>query len=227
MKIFQIYFDESQAANLEPTYTPVFNVDCTVFFENEVIRGLIESKLHIGHDYFGVVSYKLKQKLAYIKDNWKNNKNIANQSTTEFTPELFEKELYKHTPDVMSFQRHMPHDPISVATKFHPRFMEFWQRIIMEIGYDWKPEIYQDPIYCNYFVARSEIYEEFVKDMLIPAMDFMKTMPALYENSHYPHPLPENLHSKFNVQHWPYHPFICERMFTFFVHIRKLKCLHY
>lgn len=227
MKVFQIYFDESQIGHLEPGYIPFYNPDCSIFFESEVQKTLIEAKEHLGTDYFGVVSYKLKSKLAYIKDNWKNNKNIANQSTAEFTPELFEEELMKAKPDIMSFQRHMPHDPISVATKFHPRFMEFWQRVILEIGYDWKPEVYQDPVYCNYFVAKPEIYEEFVKEMLIPAMDFMLTMPALFENSRYPHPLPKNLQEKFNVPHWTYHPFICERLISFFIHIRKLKCVHY
>jgi hypothetical protein len=39
MKVYQIYFDESHLSRLD--YEPYFNPECSLFFENEVIKDLI------------------------------------------------------------------------------------------------------------------------------------------------------------------------------------------
>lgn len=226
LKVYQIYFKEEQKQLLD--YQPYYNQDCTVFFENSIIAKLIEDGKHIGHEYFGVVSYKLREKIGSVmKERWKSLQNIANHSNQEFTPEFFEELLLKHKPDVMSFQRHLPHDPISLADKFHPNFSGYFRKIMGEIGYDWKPQAFKDILYCNYFVAKSHWYEAYVKEMLIPAMEVMESMPELMGNSGYPHKLPEDLKMKFGIDHYPYHPFLCERMMSYYVWLNKLECLHY
>lgn len=229
MKVYQIYFDPSQLHKMEKEYQPIFNRHCTVYFESQVIHDLIiNTQSHKKHDYFGVVSYKLRDKLGYMKDNWKNNKNIANTSVQEFTPQKYQDELYKHLSDAMSFQRHSPHDTVSVANGFHPGFKKYWEHIMKEIGYNWIPESYENVFYCNFFTAKSEIYERYVKEMLAPAMKVMDGMPELLKDSGYrSNPLPDALKKSFGIEHWPYHAFLCERMFTYFAHIHKLKCLHY
>ncbi len=227
MKVYQIYFDPSQIDQLEPGYDPYFNEVCTVFFESQVIRDLITKNAHMGTEYFGVVSYKIRQKLGYMKENWKNNKNIANTSVREFSPELFESLVDEHKPDAMSFQRHAPHDPIIVADRFHPGFRKHWENIMTQIGYKWEPVRIENIFYCQYFVAKEAIYEHFVKTMLGPAMDVMVNMPELFDNSNYPRPFPENLRKQFGISYWPFHPFLCERMFSYYAHIHNLKCLHY
>lgn len=227
MKVYQIYFKEEQFPTLEKEFRPYLNLDCTVFFESSVIRELIEEGKHKNSYYFGVVSYQLRQKLGFTKDNWKNNKNIANVSTQDFTVAQFTEQLYNGQPDAMSFQRHVPHDCIIVADGFHPGFKDHWIKIMKAIGYNWTPTEFQDVFYCNYFVARSDIYERYVREMLAPAMDVMLTMPELMNPCRYTKPLPEALQQKFGFAHWPFHAFIAERMFTYFAHIHNLKCLHY
>lgn len=226
LKVYQIYFNESQ--QLEPEYIPYKNENCTVFFENSVIVDLINEGANLNSAYFGVVSYKLREKIGSVmKERWANIPNIANHSVKEFTPDLFETELSKHLPDVMSFQRHLPHDPISVAERFHPGFTKHFKTIMNEIGYDWNPTHFENVFYCNFFVAKSDIYDRYVKDMLKPAMEVMKSRVSVFENSHYPERLPDNLRQKFGISHYPFHPFLCERMFSYFAHLNKLKCLHY
>lgn len=230
--VYQIYFQEKQLEKLKvefPDYIPYLNAECSVFFESAVIRDLIQNKAaQFGSDYFAVVSYKLKEKLGYtMKEKWKSIPNIANHSTVEFTPEGFEMELKKHRPDVMSFQRHPPHDPVMFANSFHPNFSNYFKKIMSDIGYSWAPTRFDDVFYCNFFAARSEIYADFVNKMLAPAMDVMKRMPELMENSRYPSILPGNLIERFGIAHYPYHPFLCERMFSFYVHINNLKSMHY
>jgi hypothetical protein len=227
MKVFQIYFDPSQIEQLEPGYIPHFNQTCTKYFESQVIHDLVKQGEHKDIDYFGVVSYKLRQKLGYMKENWKNNKNIANTSVNEFTPEQFEEELLKHKPDAMSFQRHAPHDPVLVAEHFHPGFQKYWAYIMDKIGYRWIPTRFEDIFYCNYFVATPYWYERYVKEMLAPAMEVMYGMPELDSDCRYPRPFPEHLKGKLGVDHWTFHAFICERFFSYFAHLHKLNCKHY
>lgn len=227
MRIFQVYFKDEHLPKLEPEYLPFNNQNCTIFFESEVIRYLILNQYHLGSDYFGVVSYQLKDKLGYMKDNWKNHPKIANHSTNEFTPELFQKEVYRLQPDAMSFQRHIGHDTIGTAEGFHPGFTKMWAHIMGKIGYNWKSEVYKDVFYCNYFVAKTEIYEKYVKEMLNPAIVVMGGMSELWKPCSYPKPFPEHLHEPLGVKHWTYHTFLCERMFTYFAHIHNLNCWHY
>lgn len=227
MRVFQIYFKPEQVTQLEPEFIPYFNVTCTPFFESKVIEQLVLNNEHIGSDYFGVVSYKLRQKLGYMKENWKNNKNIANISVQEFSVKQFREELYKHKPDVMSFQRHAPHDTVLVANGFHPGFRKYWEEIMQKIGYKWEPTFLENVFYCSYYVAKTEIYERFVKEMLSPAIKVMEEMPELWNNSHYPEALPENLQSSFGIKHYPMHPFLCERMMSWYAHLHKLECKHY
>jgi hypothetical protein len=225
MRVYQIIFREDQISKLD--YLHVYNPDCTVFFENTIIRNLINQNLHLESDYFGVVSHKLREKIGITKDNWKNCKNIAKTSVKDFTPEQFQEELYKHRPDAMSFQRHIPHDPVTFANNFHPKFSKYFKEIMEKAGYKWEPTRFENIFYCNYFVAKSEIYEKYVKEMLAPCMDVMEGMPELMENSHYSEKLREDLKIKFGIKHYPYHPFLCERMFSYFAHLHNLKCLHY
>lgn len=227
MRVFQIYFKPEQIAQLEPEFIPHFNETCTPFFESKVIEQLVLNNEHLGSDYFGVVAYKLREKLGFMKENWKNNKNIANTSVQEFSVKQFRDELYKHKPDVMSFQRHSPHDTVLVANGFHPGFRKHWEFIMEKIGYKWEPTRFENVGYCNYHVMKTEWYERYVKEMLSPAMNVMEEMPELWANSHYPQALPEHLQSLFGIKHYPMHPFLTERMPSYFWHIHNLQCKHY
>lgn len=222
LKIYQIYFDDTQLRQVE--YIPFKNTDCTVFFENTVMKHLIEHGAHRDSQYFGVVSYCLRSKLTLTK-RWRSN--IGNVSGTEFSPVLFERALWLEKPDVMSFQRHNSHDNVTFANNFHPNFSKFFAEIMQKIGYNWSPTVFKSVVYCNFFVAKSEIYERFVREMLIPAMKVMEEMPELMGNSKYPKPLRPELQAKFGVDHYPYHTFLCERMFSYFAHMNNLKCINY
>ncbi len=135
LKVYQIYFEEAQRTNLEQTYVPFFNSDCTPYFENSVIKKLIEDGAHKDAQYFGVVSYQLRNKINTTRTTWRNIKNIANVSENIFSATHFEQLLQKELPDVMSFQRHLPHDPVSFANQFHPNFSKYFAEIMQRIGY--------------------------------------------------------------------------------------------
>ena len=144
MKVFQIYFDDSQQAGLD--YIPYRNDDCTVYFENSVIKNLVESGAHEGCDYFGVVSYRLRAKLAWTRSHWRHSA-IWNVSNRTFTPGDFEAELLRRAPDAMSFQQHIPHDPVTLANHFHQNFSDYFARVMAAIGYPWRPTVFDDIFY--------------------------------------------------------------------------------
>jgi hypothetical protein len=126
----------------------------------------------------------------------------------------------------MSFQRHPPHDPVTLGSWYHPNFADYFQRIMAAIGYSWTPAGVADIFYFNYFVARADIYKRYVDEMLSPAMAVMDGMPELMQDARYA-PLPEPLRTQFGISFYPYHPFLCERFFSFFAHVHRLKCAHY
>jgi hypothetical protein len=225
MRIYQIYFEDSQRAGLE--YVPYRNDDCGVYFESGVIAKLVGEGAHLACDYFGVVSHQLRSKVAYTRDAWKHRGVIANVSTRTFSPADFEQEVTRRAPDAMSFLTHVPHDPVTHADGFHPGFSELFRGIMKAIGHDWTPTAFRHVFYFNYFVARPEIYERYVREMLAPAMAAMDQMPELMRNSGYPHPLPDALRARFGVPHYPYHPFLCERFFSYFAHLHNLDCEGY
>src|SRR6202012_3547872 len=121
-----------------------------VFFESEVIKNMILAGAHKESEYFCVVSYKLREKIgAVMKDQWNRLPNITNHSVKHFTPQVFEEILQTSRPDGMSFQRHIGHDPISLADKFHPGFSKMFTVIMAAVGYDYKPTFFKDIFYCN------------------------------------------------------------------------------
>lgn len=225
LKVFQIYFNDAQAPLLD--FTPYKNENCTVYFENSVIADLILKNAHVDSEYFGVVSYKLREKMGVARKEWKAASGLASTSEREFSVEDFTTELALHMPDCMSFQHHPSADTIATAEHFHPGFAEHFKHILLSIGYVWEPTVFENVFYCNYFVAKSDVYENYVKTMLVPAMKVMSSMPGLMRNSGYGSVLPDNLKAKFGVDHYPFHAFLCERLFSYYAHINKLRCLHY
>jgi hypothetical protein len=224
VKVFQIYFEDGQAAGLD--YIPFRNDDCTVYFENSVIKSLLESGAHEGSDYFGVVSYRLRHKLEWARSYWRGTP-IANLSTRTFAPGDFEAELLRARPDVMSFQTHAPHDPVMLAEQFHPGFCQHFRNIMTALGYGWSPTVFEHVFYFNFFVATPAVYERYVKEMLAPAMAVMDRMPELMHPSMYPAALPDHLRARFGIAHYPFHTFLCERFFSYFAHVNRLNCAHY
>ena len=229
LKVIQIYYSKDQKPLLEPQYEPYLNENCTVFFENSVIvEKIMKDRAHSECEYFAVISYKLREKIgAVMKERWKSLPEIANHSSENFRPSAFEAVLKKYKPDVLSFQRHMPHDPVSVANRFHPNFSLLFSKIMEKIGFQYMPEMLNDVFYCNFFAAKSTVYEAYVREMLWPAMLVMEKMPELYENSRYPSTLPTHLQDEWGINYYPYHSFLCERMFSYYAKSRGLNCLHF
>lgn len=214
-ELYQIYFKESQLENLYPFSIPFFNSQLTVFFENSVIRTIV---LRSEADKIGIASYALKQKI--------NNGVPMRQ---EFTEEVINWDY-----DVLSFTRKMPeHFMLAKMDNWHPGSRETLNLIFKKIGQKTfegrqEPKV---PIYQNHFMARREIYYEYVTECLIPAMFVMEedeeVRKRCYEDSLYYRlktdpEYPKLIKKQLNMDYVPMHTFLCERMFSCWIDGKKL-----
>ncbi len=212
ISIYQIYFEENQLEKLvqHPMFMPYFNKKCTVFFENWIIKQLIEAGKHKHSDYFGVASPRLMQKVSH------------------FTIERLEKSI-ENNPDVVIFNPSPFQlvDPIQYANRYHPNFMRHFRHILKEIGYNWEPKAYDHIVNSNHFIAKSAIYEDYFHQILNPAMKVMINMPDLMSDSKYFRRLPPNLAKEWGINYYPLHSFLCERLFSLFLDKNTTLKVHY
>ena len=211
--IYQIYYKPDQLGNLFDFATPYFNERLTVYFENEVIRNIIP---HETSDKVGVCSWALRQKVGN-----------GVPMRQPFTREVIEWDY-----DVLSLGREQKeHNMLSMMETWHPGAREILGKIWSAIGKT-LPKEPKHPIYSNHFMARTDIYKEYVKDFLIPAMDVMENDPELkkrcHEDSQYyrlirnPH-YAARIKEALGMDYVPLHTFLLERCFSCWINDRKLK----
>lgn len=212
MKVYQIYYDDASKANCEAEYIHYLNDNCTPFFENEVIRTLVLAGKHKEANYFGVVSHKLRQKTA-------NSVVFRRSQTREFSPQAFSDFVQRSQAQIVSYNKNPKHDVCQLANRFHPNFSHIMKQLLQGLPYQIRA--CNTPIYFNHFVAKPEIWEEYTSTLLFPVMGRMESdeviKKQLWQNSQYPAQLPIHLQKKWNVNYFPYHSFICERLISIFI----------
>lgn len=199
-----------------PFAIPYFNNELTIFFENEVIKKLVtETKA----DKIAVVSHKLKDKLQW---------NLA----TPRRPDEITEEALNSDYDVIPFTRNSKHhEMLAAANGWHPGFKEAMAKIVDGIG-KFMPSEVKIPIYQNAFSAKSEIYKDYVNDYLFPAMELIKNDQEIYRiatvDSNYTKLMREDcagaayLQEKIGFPYYPLVPFLLERLFSVYVHNKKI-----
>jgi hypothetical protein len=207
----------------ELDFEPYLNADCTPYFENSVIIDLYNKGL-IDGDYFGVLAPSYLSKIGFLRAC--KIANLTNRSDAKISKQLILSTLENVKPDILDLMRHEPHNTIDVANRFHPEFKKYFGYIMHQIGFHYKPKVYQHVNYCNYQICKPDIYRKYIEQMLIPSIEVMKDMKELWGNAHYSKQLPTDLIAKFGVSHYPYHTFICERLFTVWADSTTYKFYH-
>lgn len=210
---YQIYFKESQLPDLYPFAKPFLNEKLTVFFENSVIRTIV---LRSEAQKIGVCSYSLKKKIGH-----------GVPLKAEFTESALLADY-----DVLSLGRKQPeHKMLFRMENWHPGSRETLEKIFEYLGYP-KPIEPKDSIYQNHFVARAEIYKEYVTTFLIPAMFVMVEVPeiakrcmedSLYYRLKTEPGYPKLIKERLGMDYVPMHPFLLERCFSLWINPHRLK----
>lgn len=210
---FQIYYDEPQKAEMFPFATPYFNERLSIFFENTPIRELV---LASEAEKIAVCSWKLRKKLRFFIGK-----------PRELTLDLLESDY-----DVMSFTKNTKyHDMLAAAEAHHPGFMNVMGRIFAEVGLELPKRKLTAPIYQNHFVARREIYHDYVKTYLFPCMEVMTNHPEIkemvlsdsnYSNLNKKGVSADYLKEKIGVAWYPLAPFLLERLFSIYCQNKRI-----
>jgi len=213
-KLVQIYYEESQLSKLYPFAEPYYNDKLTIFFENDCIVKLVsETKA----DKIAVCSWKLREKFRWYIGR-----------PRELTQELLESDY-----EVMSFTKNTKeHRMLSAAEQWHPGFLKTFDKILSAIGKT-RPSEIKIPIYQNHFSAKREIYVQYVKNYLSPAMqsimDDVEINNLAMQDSKYSdltNQSAEHLQKKIGVNYYPLVPFLLERLFSVYVQNEGLKITH-
>lgn len=207
----QIYYHDDQKKHCYPFADLYFNEGLTIFFENQVIKDVV---LATEADKIAVCSWKLKQKMKYYIGQ-----------PREITPELLESSY-----DVMSFTRNTKtHNMLAAANIWHKGFLTAFDKMLAAIGVT-RPKEVKISIYQNHFSAKTDIYQDYVKTYLVPAMDAITNDAELNNlamaDSRYSdltHQSGEVLREKLGIGYYPLAPFLLERLFSVYVHNKKLK----
>lgn len=212
-ELIQIYYREEQKTALYPFARPYFNERLTIFFENEVIRALVpESKA----DKIAVCSWKLAEKMKYYIGR----------------PRPITQELLDSEYEVISFTRNTQyHDFFAFADAHHKNFRKNFEKLLASVGIK-MPYKVKSPIYQNHFTSKREIYQDYVKNYLIPCMESIKNDPEInkiaMEDSKYSQlakssaASPEYLQEKIGVPFYPMAPFLLERLFSVYCTNNKI-----
>ena len=237
IEVYQIYFNEQSKANCFPEWKHYDNSGkLTEYFENSVIVDLINKGAHKNSEYFAVFSHDIKKEIIF-------KESISTDLKYKFGPQELETVITKFYPDTDWFafeKRRKQKNIVTQAERYHPGFIAAMEIILKETGFMEKiPVALPKIVLFNHFIAKSDLYEQYVKELLIPAMEVMKGMPELFDDARYirrgnvPHgkTMPDNWteHFKraFGVPHYPYHPFICERLPSVFLSkYSKIKFRH-
>lgn len=213
-RLVQIIYHESQRKECYPFADIYFNSGLTVYFENEIIRDVVSTC----HDQrIAVVSWKLKEKLRWYIGR----------------PRPLTQELLESDYEVMSFTKNTDyHKMFAAANAWHPGFLDIFDKILAKIGVTrpWEVKI---PIYQNHFAAKTDIYQDYVKNYLSPAMDCIendKEINALAmgdsKYSDLTHQSAEHLKSKLGISYYPLAPFLLERLFSVYCHNKRISVTH-
>lgn len=213
VNIWQIYFDKESRSNCFKDWNLYNNEDkLTEFFENSVIVDLINKGEHLKGNYFGVFSHDIKKDLVFKEGN------------KVFNPSNLKDVVHENSNiDVFAFQKKRSNPNIIFqAEQYHSGFIKIVETILKETNYlPSIPKKLPQIVLFNYFIARSNIYEQYVKELLIPAMEVLKTIPESYNNAKYKRvdqKTAQRFTQAFGKPYYTYHAFICERLMSLFLY---------
>lgn len=137
---------------------------------------------------------------------------------------IFPKKLYwllEKNPDfdVYNFCRPLSMPYMLFTEKVHPGFLERFTYLLSKLNIR-----YCEPktvVYSNFFIARKEIYRDFVNTLIKPSIDIMETddylktkmfMPCNYNGLN-----SDKLKEFTGMEYYSFHTFVLERLFSFYL----------
>ena len=219
VNIYQVHFDSASRHNCYPEFLKYNNSGrLNQYFENQVIVDLIKAGAHKDSAYFGVWSHDIKNELVFKEDG------------KTFTPDYFCELVIRHKCDVYGLQKRRKNPNIvRQAEQYHPGFVAMMTKILDMVGYGELPHRLDYIILFNHFVMRSEIYEQYVTELLKPAMEALQAIPEAWNEARYKRmdeATKQRFMAAYGKPYYPYHPFLLERLPSIFMQKHKFSFKH-
>lgn len=222
LRVKQIYYDRVQVGFLDPNFEPFFNEGKSKFLENQVISDFHAKGAHEESEYFGVLSWKFRQKrkkdgewIDYHMDKYKGYECYS------FFPEWDHPNCWV------------------LGETIHKDFIKIGNLIFNKLGFGDVDKIDTPNIYMNYWIIKSELFDRYCKEVLNPVMAIMEEDEEIkellmqrttYKNS-------EDLSMRnianeeqcmelFGVPYYTYHPFVLERCMATFIALNNFTVKH-
>lgn len=215
LSFIQIIYDDIQAQHCYPFATVYKNETLTPYFENAIISDLVP---RTDSDFIGVLSWRLSRKRG---DMYR----LHDKSLTL-------DKLRGETYDIAILT---PRGHRDIRQKFmHWHRSEGAERALKEFDKFIKmPEEVEHAIYENHFIAKREIYQEYVKDCLIPAINFMEERKEIFmadagyinRKSGKEKELMFKKLAEWGKVDYPIAPFILERLFSMWINKKGFKVI--
>ena len=215
---YQIVYKDEHLKEIYPFARPYKNTNLSDYFENDVIQNLVPKS---DAKYISVCSWRLKEKREMgscpfiLGDTSLSKAKIVGQDADIMNLRPFRKE----------------HQALRMAANWH---FPNWEPCLKELKKFIKvPEEISNPIYENHFVARKEIYHDYVLNTLRPCMAFIADRADIFgRDSGYLSKLrrePERVkeyQEKTGRKDWPMTPFVLERLFSIWIEGKGFKVIN-
>lgn len=141
---------------------------------------------------------------------------------------VFEKKIIKSIDDnydIIYFCK-----PIINYLKFtevhHPGFMKLFNSVCSDLGL--KINEPRHVIYSNFFVARTDVYREYVNNIIKPAIELLETKhkKQAWADSKYKGLSKEKLNKYTGLDYYTMHTFILERLISVWIDNKKIKSIN-
>lgn len=201
LKFYQIYYDDIQLTELYPFAIPYKTGSPTSYFENSIIADVVPKAKS---EFVSVCSWRLRKK------------RIDRSMQLKGQVELTEEKILSASFDVAVLTPSNNQNALHMARQWHG---QPWVDALKELGNFIKiPAEVSKAIYENHFIARTEIYQEYVQTCLVPAMAYMRDKEVFFVDAKYASrktPAEQKRYKELTGRNdWPIAPFVLERLFS-------------
>jgi len=225
LDFIQIYFKDEHLPALYPFAKPYNNEGkCTDAFENQVIADLVPQ---CTADLIGICSWRLREKRNESSTPLILNRKYGNHDLTE------ERILSTPFDVAILTPRNDQHRPLLNASQWHGQawnvafpVLKRWLFNELHIKV---PDELSRAIYENHFIAGRDIYHEYVRSCLIPAIGFVSNDPVFMADAGYGKRIGAVRLREYQQRtgriDYPIAPFILERLFSIWIEGKNLNVL--
>lgn len=219
LDFIQIIYDDVQTEHCYPFARIHKNETLTPYFENEVIAELVPGQFS---DLISVCSWRLNQKRGDMFKLIDKSLTVEKITQTDYDVAVLTPRSPTHKPLHMAAEWHYP--------AWTPSFEVFKRFLRTDLGIKVPNEL-STAIYENHFVAKREIYHDYVNSLLIPSIEHIRGNDGVYlSDAGYAKrktgPERQRYFELTGRKDWPIAPFILERLFSIYCEGKGFKIVN-